>query len=131
MNDRHTSITAFLDLSAAFDTLDHHILLKRLSTINGIQSTALEYISSHLSNRKQSVTVGSISSKPCPLLFGVPQGSVLGPILFTLYTQPLSDIIEHHHFDYHKFADDTELQKAPLPQIFHRSPNKPKRALRT
>ena len=73
---------------------------------------------SYLSDRQQSVTIGSISSKPVPLQSGVPQGSVLGPILFTLYTQPLSNTIQKHQFDYNKYADDTELQKAALPSDF-------------
>ena len=77
-----------------------------------------QWFSSYLSDRQQSVTIEGISLKPVPLQSGFPQGSVLGPILFTLYTQPLSNIIQKHQSDYHKYADDTELQKAALPSDF-------------
>ena len=106
-DNRLASIAAFLDLSAAFDTLDHQILLKRLSITYGINAKALQWFSSYLSDRQQSVTTGSIFSKDVPFQSGVPQGSVLGPILFTLYTQPLSKTIQKHQFDYHKYADYT------------------------
>ena len=104
IDNRLASIVAFLDLSAAFDTLDHQILLKRLSITYGIHAKAFQWFSSYLSDRRQSVTIGSIFSKPVPLQSGVPQGSVLGPILFTLYTQPLSNTIQKHQFDYHRYA---------------------------
>ena len=108
-------MVAFCDLSAAFDTLNHQIMLKRLSVYHGIQGKALQWLSSYLSGCQQSVIIGKISSKPVSLQFVVTQGSVLGPILFTLYSQPFSNIIQKHPFDYHKYADDTEYQKeAPL-----------------
>ena len=115
---RLASVTAFLDLSAAFGTIDHSILLQRLPAVFGIQSIALRWIESYLSGRTQAVMVGGVLSQPVPLLFGVPQGSVLGPLLFSLYTQPLSLILPKNNFDYHKYADDTELQKAAQPSDF-------------
>ena len=86
-------MVAFLDLSAALYTLDHQIMLKRLCVHYGTQGKSLQWLSSYLSGRQQSVTIGNISSKPIHRQFDVPQGSVLGPILFTLYTQLLSDVI--------------------------------------
>ena len=93
-------------------------MLKRLSVYHGIQGKALQWLSSYLSGCQQSVTIGNISSNPVPLQFVVTQGSVLGPILFTLNTQRLLNIIQKHQFDYHKYADDTEYQKAAPPSDF-------------
>jgi hypothetical protein len=103
------SFLGLLDLSAAFDTLDHKILLRRLQVTFGITGSALRWFSSYLASRSQFVTVSGISSQEFPLLCGVPQGSVLGPVLFSLYTKPLSDVIENHDLDFHKYADDTEI----------------------
>ena len=104
---KFVSILAILDLSAAFDTLDHAILLRRLESTFGNSGLALSWFESYLSDRTQSVVVDGLMSTPIPLVFGVPQGSVLGPVLFTLYSQPLSDVVACHSCDYHKYADDT------------------------
>ena len=117
-DEKLVSLVAFLDLSAVFDTLDHSVLLKRLDVTFGLQGTVLSWIKSYVSDRTQCVTVGGKTSDPKPLLFGVPQGSVLGPLLFSLYVQPLSDIIEGHNCDYHKYADDTELSKSAKAEAF-------------
>ena len=109
------SILALLDLSAAFDTLDHAILLRRLESIFGISGVALSWFESYLSDRTQSVVVDGLMSTPIPLVFGVPQGSVLGPVLFILYSQPLSDVIACHSCDFHKYADDTEISDSAPP----------------
>ena len=87
------SILTLLDLSAAFDKLEHSILLARLHDIFGISGKAFQWFSSYLSDRLQSVSVNGRVSSQKKLHYGVPLSSVLGPILFTLYTQPLSDII--------------------------------------
>ena len=107
-----------LDLSAAFDTVDHQILLSRLYSLFGIQSAALKWFKSYLADRCQFTSVNNSSSPPAQLKYGVPQGSVLGPVLFVLYTTPLSDVIASHSVNHQLFADDTQLQKsAPLNEI--------------
>ena len=80
-----------LDLSAAFDTIDHTILLKRLEKRFGVRGSAHAWMRSYLSKRTQEVTVKDAVSDPFPLKYGVPQGSVLGPLLFTAYTSPLGE----------------------------------------
>lgn len=117
-DSRLVSLVALLDLSAAFDTLDHSVLLKRLELTFGVRDTTLAWFTSYVQNRFQSVIVDGMMSAPCPLAFGVPQGSVLGPVLFTLYSQPLSDVIASHNCDFHKYADDTELSKSAAPGEF-------------
>jgi hypothetical protein len=108
--DNHQGvILVLLDLSAAFDTVDHALLLSRLKHRTGIQGTALKWITSYLSGRCQAVTLSGNTSEDHSLPFGVPQGSVLGPLLFTLYTGPIGDIIRRHGLKFHLFADDTQL----------------------
>ena len=93
LDDGNISVFALLDLSAAFDTIDHKILLDRLENLYGISGTALSWFKSYLTGRTQMVTIDNNSSKPSILCFGVLQGSVLGPVLFILYTKSLSDLI--------------------------------------
>ena len=98
-----------LDLSAAFDTIDHHVLLQRLQNCLGVTGQALSWFESYLFNRSASVMVKGQRSSEQPLNIGVPQGSVLGPILFTCYTVPLGRIIAKHSLQRHFYADDTQL----------------------
>ena len=111
------SVLTLLDLSAALDTLDHSILLRRLETTFGICGMALKWFDSYI-KRLQSVVINGLPSKPVLLHYGVPQGSVLGPILFTLYTQPVSHVMCKHNCSFHKFADGTQLRKSALPCDF-------------
>ena len=85
-------ILARLDQSAAFDTIDHLVLLERLKVRFGVDGAALRWFESYLSDRRQSVSVSGVCSEPVYLRFGVPQGSVLGPILYILYNSPLYGI---------------------------------------
>ena len=103
------SILALLGLSAAFDTIDHSFLFTRLKHSFGICDLALFWFRLYLTDRKQTVCRNSIYSDPTALMYGVPQGSVLGPILFVLYATPVSYIIHHHSLYHESFADNTEL----------------------
>jgi hypothetical protein len=98
-----------LDLSAAFDTIDHSILLHRLENWFGVSGVALELLSSYLIGRTQSVSINGHCSAAEPLATGVPQGSVLGPLLFTMYTTPIAHLIQATPFSYHLYADDTQI----------------------
>ena len=108
------SILSLLDLSAAFDTIDHRILLSRLRSI-GCTGMVLSWFDSYISERTQSVVLNNVHSTLCNLKHGVPQGTVLGPVLFTLYTMPLSDVLVDSGCLYHSFADDTQLHRSALP----------------
>ncbi len=103
------AILVLLDLSAAFDTIDHNVMLDVLHTDLKMSGTALNWFSSYLDNRKQTIRVGKAVSSEHDLPYGVPQGSVLGPQLFTLYTTRLVRIIVTHNMIYHLYADDTQL----------------------
>ena len=113
-NGKITLLT-LLDLSAAFDTIDHNILLKRLQHTCGITESALSWFNSYLSERTQIVTINGFQSNASPLSFGVPQGSVLGPVLFVLYTEPLFNLVKKHLIHHHAFADDNQLYKDTNP----------------
>jgi exonuclease III len=102
-------LLVLLDLSAAFDTVDHDILLTRLAERIGLQGSALKWFKSYVTGRLQSVYIDCTASRIWEILFGVPQGSVLGPILFIIYTSPLGDILRHHGVSFHFYADDTQI----------------------
>ena len=113
----HVSVLSLLDLSAAFDTVDHGILIKRLQTTFGCSGTVLDWFTSYLSFRTQSVFIGHAST-PSALKCGVPQGSVLGLLLSTLYTQSLKPVICQSGHSYHFFADDSQLHNSSTPSDF-------------
>ena len=98
-----------LDMSAAFDTLDHTTLLNRFNKEFGIRGKPLNWFESYFSERTQSVVIRGVKSEPVPLSQGVPQGSVIGPKAYTMYTKSLGDIIEHHGLQYHIYADDIQI----------------------
>ena len=94
-----------LDLSAAFDTIDHNISLGYLKSWLGLGGTVLKWFASYLSNHCQAIKIGSTLSELSNLIYGLPHGSVLGPLLFSLYTTPFSQIIRlHPHIKFHFYA---------------------------
>ena len=98
-----------LDLSAAFDTVDHQTLQKCLQNTFGISGEALKWLKSYMRDRHQSISIRGTQSIDKLLKYGVPQGSVLGPELFKDYITPLGSVIESHGISFHGYADDTQL----------------------
>ena len=98
-----------LDLSAAFDTVDHSLLLSRQALRLGVNGQVIAWIESYLKDRDQFVQIKNTKSSIRQLLCGVPQGSVLGPLLYVLYTVPIGDIIKFYDLHYHLYADDSQI----------------------
>ena len=103
-----------LDLSAAFDTINHDILLGRLKSRFAVSGTTFNWLQSYLKHRTQAVEIdapmsGGSRSAFVPLESGIPQGSVLGPILFTIYTVPIGDMCRRHQVEFHLYVDDTQI----------------------
>ena len=119
VDKRYVSLSTQLDLSSPFDTIDHNILLCKLNYLYGISGTCLSWFRSYLSNRRQSVAIANRISSTKEHIYGIPQGSVLGPIWFVLYIQPLSNLIKRHSLTAHLFADDIQVEIAILPQHVH------------
>ena len=116
LDNDNIPVLLLLDLSAVFDTFDHQILLSRL---NSFLAFSLLHSSGFThTSQTETTSINNSSSSPSQLMYSVPQGSVLGPILFGLYTTPLSDIIANHSVNHQLFANDTQLQKsAPLSEV--------------
>ena len=112
MDNQEVTCLVLLVLSAAFNKVDNGILLNRLNNRFGIESTALKWIESYLTGRTQRVAIGdldtnlSICSDLVTLTYGIPQGSVLGPIMFTLYTVPPGEICRRHDIKYQLYAEE-------------------------
>ena len=117
MNKQHVVLLVSVDLSAAFDTVDHDVLLimNRLEHRFGIFDSALSWVRSYLTNRSQLIVIGNGKSSRFDLNCGVPQGSCLGPLLFSIYTSELFTIIKQHLPSVHCYADDTQMYLAFKP----------------
>ena len=108
--DQHQEVVLVLfDLSSAFDTIDHGDLLARLRDRYGFTGKVLSWFESYLTSRVQSVIINDTQSSELPVSFGVPQGSVLGPLLFSLFFAPLEEIIAAHGLNCMIYSDDTQL----------------------
>ena len=104
------AVLVLLDFSAAFETIDHAKLVCRLRHDYGFDGKVLQWLASYLEDRHQVIVVNRVPSKAFPLPWGVPQGSVLGPLLLSLYTGPLSEVIHAHDGVMNTmYADDTQL----------------------
>ena len=102
-------LLTLLDMSAAFDTVDHDTLLRRLSTSYGLSGSVIKWFASYLDDRQQFVRISATTSSPSAVSCGVPQGSVLGPILFLLYAADLLKLVRRHQLSPHAYADDVQI----------------------
>ena len=116
VNDLQTEVSSrnmvalvLLDLSSAFDTIDHDLLFHKLQNKFGISGSVLNWIKSYLKNRTFAVKIGNIEGKPVILIYGVPQGSILGPLLFVLYISDVVTIAQECGFNIHLYADDCQF----------------------
>jgi retron-type reverse transcriptase len=108
-DNKRVSVLVGLDISTAFDTISHDILISRLDVEFGVRSLVSQWLRSYLTDRHQYVKLGRHSSATTRCRCGVPQGSVLGPLLFAAYVTPVGNIISSHGVTYHQFANDTQL----------------------
>ena len=109
------SVLALLDFSSTFDTIDHPILVHRLHTDFGFTDAVLQWFSSYLTDRTHCISLSNQCSAFAPVHSCVPQGSVLGPMLFAMYIKPLTAIIDSQSIIHHSFADDLQLQMSAPP----------------
>jgi len=115
-DERQVTLLGMLDLSAAFDCVDHTILLQRLRAGFGVTDVALQWIISFLTERTQQIAYNNKLSSIQAVLFGVPQGSVLGPLLYVLYTAELFHIVARHRLRLHMYADDCQVYLSTRPR---------------
>ena len=108
LDNKKQPLAIFLDLSKAFDTIDHSILLYKLHYY-GVKGTALNWFKRYLTNRSQQVEFNDTISSSKKIETGVPQGSILGPLLFIIYMNDISKVTDKFHFTL--YADDTSLLK--------------------
>jgi hypothetical protein len=106
-----------LDMTAAFDTVDHHIFLARLKSHFGIDGQVLSFFKTYLSNRTTRVVVNNEFSFEKVLTYSLPQGSIIGPHGFTMYITPVSEIIRKNDISFHEYADDFQLYAEFDPKV--------------
>ena len=104
-----------LDITAAFDIVDQEILLHRLETTFSFRGVILQWLGSYLEGTTQSVMLTSQSTIDRTVVCGVPHGSVLGPLLFTLYTVDIGKVIQQCGLSHHSYADDNQLYASCIP----------------
>ena len=116
IDSRKITILAALNMSAAFDTLDHTTLLHRFQHTFGLSGYVISWIRSYLTGLSSFVKIDSSSSPSTTILTGVPQGTVLGPLLFVLFISPIANVInnsdqlnQNNIVSFHQYADDTRL----------------------
>ena len=117
MDKKQCCFLVLLDLSAAFDTVNHNILINRLSDRFGVKDDALSWITSYLHNRSNFVSINGSRSSPVVQHCNVPQGSVLGPTFFSDYISPLSHIFDKWGVLFHSYADDTQIYAPFTPGV--------------
>lgn len=105
-DEKKATVLVLIDFSKAFDTIDHKILLAVLKFV-GVSNETLNFFRSYLTGRTQRVKADNSVSAPLDVLSGVPQGSILGPLLYTLYTSEFQKSVKHCQM--HLYADDTQL----------------------
>ena len=113
INKKKAVLLVLLDLEAAFDTVDHNVFLDHMFRRLGIQDP-LSWFRSYLSDRSQAVQIDRCASKIMWLLWGVQQGSVLGPLLFSIYGEPVCDIAHKHGINVHTYMQMTHSDICPL-----------------
>ena len=109
IEQQRVTLLVLINLSAAFNTVDHPILFQCLEKQFGFHDSVLSWYKSYLSNRKQCIILNGMQSNTFHLPFGVPQGSCLGPVLFTQYASSLFSIFNKHSVCAHAYADDHQV----------------------
>ena len=117
MKKGEVTIAVMADFSKAFDTVAYHSVLNKLHC-EGFTKSSLRWITSYLTDRQQYVQIDDCTSTTLPVMFGVPQGSILGPVLFNLYVNDLSGVLPQS-VDCHQYADDTTLLSHCKPACLH------------
>ena len=119
MDQQKVTQLILIDLSSAFDRVDHDILLNITNCSFGVSGTALNWLSSYLQSRSQRICINSAASEQFKLDQGVPQGSCLGPVVFTDYSSPVFSVNDQHGKQGHAFADDYQVYCGFLPDSLY------------